>query len=695
MKHAKYAGRPWGGVGLVAAWAVMTTPALAQNDTTTTDAAPIELKALVVVGEKVERSLFDTTSSVSVVTAEDLEKQPEATSVQEVIGDLPNVLYTGTVGAPVIRGQDTQGPNSGAGAFFSGTVPRASINVDGHYLTYYDFVRGASSVWDVESIEVFRGPQTSSQGANSIAGAIIVNTKDPTFDWEGDAQALFGSYFRRRASGALSGPISDSIAVRGAIDYAGRETYIDYTSPSFQKGETDQDFSALNGRFKILAVPEAIPGLEAKLTYSANQSNRPTSEAAFDPYEDYESVTASMPSWEQTSHVGIFDLSYDFDNGLRFVEQAQYAYTNANRIVEPSNTGSAVVDQRDFSTETRLLYGNANDFISGVGGIRFARTMSDEKLQLRGTSYFDDIKENLGLYSEVSVHLTDRLTLTGGLRYQRDRIQRSGISPLATGVLNYDEVFQALLPKISLAYDITPTVTVGAMVNKGYNPGGVTLNMQSGDYVAFDPETVWNYELFARASFLNDRLFLNTNLFFSQFTDAQRYVQVSIPEIMGQSITVNAEKAHSYGLEVAADYQVLDTVRLNVSGGLLRTQITEFSNALADYEGNQFSSAPGHMVTVGVDWTVIPDLTVSGEVQHTGGYYSADDNDPDYKVNAYTTANVRANYQVNDAIKVFGYVTNILGSAEPTYKSNNRSVGGTEAAMQAPREFGVGLRMTF
>ncbi|MGC8030374.1 TonB-dependent receptor plug domain-containing protein, partial [Salmonella enterica] len=87
-----------------------------------------------------------------------------------VLNDVPNVIYTDSVGAPVIRGMDSQGPNNGQNVFWGGTVPRATINLDGHYLNYNEMYFGATSVWDLDSIEVFRGPQTTSQGANAIAG---------------------------------------------------------------------------------------------------------------------------------------------------------------------------------------------------------------------------------------------------------------------------------------------------------------------------------------------------------------------------------------------------------------------------------------------------------------------------------------------------------------------------------------------
>ena len=165
------------------------------------------LDVVVVSGEKVRRELKDTASSVSVKSGKDIEKEESGNaSVHEVLHDVPNVVYTDTVGAPIIRGQDTQGPNNGQNVFWGGTVPRATINLDGHYLNYNEMFFGATSVWDVESIEVFRGPQTTSQGANAIAGAIIVNTKDPSFKPEAAYQLEAGNYNSRRASIAVWSP---------------------------------------------------------------------------------------------------------------------------------------------------------------------------------------------------------------------------------------------------------------------------------------------------------------------------------------------------------------------------------------------------------------------------------------------------------------------------------------------------------
>lgn len=653
------------------------------------------LGTILITGEKVERSLQDTASSVSVKTEEDIESNVSADSVATIIRDVPNVMYSGTVGAPTIRGQDAQGPNSGAGAFFGGTVPRATVNIDGHYLGYNELVFGAASLWDVESVEVFRGSQTTSQGANSIAGAMIVNTKDPTFTREGAYQLEYGTLNRRRASIAFSGPLSDQLAARVSLDYSGRDTFIDYVSPRYTQGITDLDFEHLSGRFKLLWRPTDIAGLEAKLTYSVTDTNRPTTEAAGLPFENLDSNTLTMPSWSQRTDTIIGDVSYEFGNNLKLINQIQYSDTSIRRVSEPMSFGGAFIDQHNISNETRLSFGTQDSPISGVVGIYVARTDSAEILFTRGTSQYDDQKDNLGLFVDVTYKFAERWTLNGGLRYQRDRVRRTGTSNFANSALNYDRTFDELLPKISLAYDVAPSTTIGVMVNKGYNPGGVSLNFRSREYAPFEAETVWNYEIFGRTQLLDDRLILTGNLFYSDFKNAQRYVQVSLPGIVGQSLTVNAEAARSYGLELGLDYQARDNLRLTAGVGLLETEITRFTSAQADFLGKDFTNSPGYMLSLGVDWDISPKLNLGGSLRITDSYYSSDDNNAAFAVDRYAVANMQMTYKPRDNFEIYGYVNNIFDERAPTFKRNNRSAGGIEADMLEPRTIGIGIRSTF
>lgn len=677
----------------VAALSLLPTVAPAQD--TSVNGATV-LEAITVTGEKVSRDIKSTASSVSIKTSREIDREKTGNAtVSEVIADVPNVVYSDTVSAPVIRGQDSQGPLTGQGSFWGGTVPRATINLDGHYLNYNEFYFGATSVWDLDSIEVFRGPQTTSQGANAIAGAIIVNTKDPTFTPEAAYQAEIGNYNTKRASIALSGPIlEDQLAARLAIDYSGRDTFIDYVNAGFRHEGTDQDFSALNARLKLLWEPTDIPGLTAKLTYSHTSSNRPSQEAASRPFDALEHITNTMPSWDQHTNTGILDIGYDFESGIKLFNQTQYSSSNVQRATGIVNGGNADIDQANVSNETRVTFGDETDTVSGVAGLYYARTHTDEALYLSGLSSFDDTKRNLGLFGEVSYRFAERWTLTTGVRYQNDRIERVGSSIFAPTPVNFDTTFSALLPKASLAYAVTDDWTVGGLVSRGYNPGGVSLNLNAGRWQPFEEESIWNYELFTRATLLDDRLTVNSNLFYMDFKNAQYTIPVVISPGVTQSYTINAEEAHAYGLEIGADYQLLDNLTLKGSAGVLRTKIDRIASNVA-YEGNEFAKSPGYMITLGVSWDVTEKFNLSGQVRHLDGYYSDTANTAAYAIEPYTIADIRASYKLNDNMEAYGYVKNVFDKRAPTYMQQNRGIGGIEASMTAPRMFGIGVKGTF
>lgn len=653
------------------------------------------LERIVVTGERVLRNLFETASSVVVVPHEELEEQAGKSSVADILADVPNVVMTDTVGMPVIRGQDTQGPHNGQNVFWGGTVPRATVNVDGHYQNYNEFYFGATSIWDVDSIEVFRGPQTTSQGANAIAGSIIVNTKDPTFTPEGAYQAEIGNYNMKRSSLAISGPvIEDQLAARLALDYTGRDTFIDYVNSGFQQGDANQDFASLSGRLKLLLTPIDLPGFEAKFTYSLNASNRPTQEAASAPFEELEHITTTMPSWKQQTHTGILDLSYDFGNGVAVFNQLQLSTSSVHRVVGVPLNGDADLEQWNASNETRVTFGDVEDALSGMAGLYYAHTRSDDTLYLRGVTDFDDTKRNLGLFGEVSYRLTDQMTVTGGLRFQQDQVQRVGTSSFTRQPLDYDTTFSALLPKVSIAYELTPDWTVGALVSRGYNPGGVSLNLTSGDWMPFKEETVWNYELFTRANLLDDRLFLTANVFYTDFENAQFNIPVEISPGVVQSYTINAEKAYAYGLEAALDYRILDNLTFKAGAGVMRTQIETISDNTA-LEGNEFAKTPGYMLTLGASWDITEQLNLSGQVRYVDGYHSDVENTPSYWVGPYALADARVSYKVSEQVELYGFVNNIFDERAPVLLKQNRGIGGIEASMTAPRMYGVGVKGSF
>jgi iron complex outermembrane receptor protein len=676
--------------------ALVATPAAAQEAADNSENTTVTLGTIYLKGEKTVRQLKDTASSASVVSANELETQAAGKdSLARVLNGSANIIYADSVSAPVIRGLDTQGPQNGSVAFFAGTVPRGTVSIDGHYLGYNELYYGTSSVWDIDSFEVFRGPQTTSQGANAIAGAIIINTRDPSFYAEGAYRAEVGGYNSRRLSFSYSAPITPDLAGRIAVDYSARDTFIDYTNDAFVKGNADQDFYNLTVRGKLLWVPSGIDGLEVKLTYSHSDTNRPTQEMSTLPYDDLNNAYATtVPGWEQRQDTLSLDVDQDLGNGLSLFSQTSVADGRVERRAGAGN-GDADIDTNEISNETRLTFGVPEDELSGMAGVYVRRVEATEELRLStGNSNFDDTKTNLGLFAEMTWRFADRWSLTAGARFERDQIERSGTSSYATTAADYDHTFEALLPKVSIAYQVTPDWTVGAMISKGYNPGGLSLNFSTGEWQEFKDEKIWNYELFTRASLIGEKLFLTSNLFYMDYRDAQYNILTEVSPGTFYTYTINAEKSHAYGLELGIDYQPIDAVTLSASAGLLRTKVDTISGNTS-YEGNAFAKSPEYTLTLGGSWRVTDRLSLGGQLRHVDGYFSDVPNTAAYEVDGYTITDLQASYWVKDGIEIYGYVNNVFDERSATFMQFNRTGGGTEASLTTPRTVGIGIRGAF
>ncbi|GJE77096.1 TonB-dependent receptor [Methylorubrum suomiense] len=680
---------------------MLGSAALAQKATDIAQANAVQLEEISVSGEKITRPLQQTASSVTVVTREEIEKDVNRNSASDALLGTPNVNFPttgGLGGAPTIRGQDSEGPNSGATAFFGGTVPRTIVNIDGHNLTYNELVFGSVPLWDTNSIEVFRGPQTISQGANSIAGAIVIRTNDPTFVPEARFQALYGSRDLKRTAAMLNMPISDEVAARLAVDYYGRDNFINYINPAFNGTGTDLDLETANIRFKVLYRPKELPGLEAKVTYSRTFNNRPTFEAANRPFSQRNSIVTSSPTYANIANVGIFDLGYDFGNGVKIVNQFQYSDVLTKRYTAPVNNGSATIHPKNLSNESRVTFGDPLvEGLSGMVGYYYYSTDSIDSLNLIGPTRYSDHRDSLGVFGELNYRFLEKWTLSGSLRYQYDDLSRAGTSPYAREFLNYSRAFSVVLPKVTLSYDITRDVTVGALYSEGYNPGGVSLNLTTGRYISFKEESARNYELFARARLLDDRMFLTTNLFYTNFKNGQHYIDQNLAPGVFSSFTVNVDASRSYGAEIGADYLVLDNLRVKGGIGLLNTRITRDLNTRAVFQGKQFARAPAMNLKVGFDWEFMPKVTLGGVVRYTDDYFSEDANNPLAKIKSYTVADARITYVASENARLFVFCNNLLDDRSVTYQRLTRARPSNyyEGTLVLPREIGGGVEVKF
>ncbi|MEM8553500.1 MAG: TonB-dependent receptor [Pseudomonadota bacterium] len=661
------------------------------------------LPPIIVTGERVEREVFDTASSVRVYGSGELERNVQKNDFERTISDAANVLTVGVSNqTPFIRGQSSAGPVTGAGAALSGQLPRASLTVDGRVQSFNELAYSPTSVWDVEAVEVFRGPQTTSQGANAIAGAFNIRTKDPVFAQEYQIRGEVGTDNKRVASLVANAPISNDIAVRFAADYQTQEGFITFPAgiPSGSEAESIDQFTA---RGKLLWEPSALPQLSTKLTLSYTDYSRPQTQNVVEPFEDLVSnATGGFASaFYGYNFAAIHDISYDFDSGIRVQNRIQYSEGDSTRTTDNPAEQDFAVEGNEWGNEFLVTFDPEGGPFSGIFGI-FYRESQSEVPDEEGIVFTDE-KTDLGIFTEGTYRFDNGLDVTAGVRFQRntqERVVESG--PPTPLMLDFDGEFEAWLPKFSVGYEPNEDLRFAFQVSRGFNPGGVGGSFLGilgilpipDPFFEFDEEKVTNYELSMRGNFLDGRMVLAANAFYMDFEDYQFIVPTFItgtPFI--DSFVVNAEGVETYGLELDANVLVTPDLRINAAVGLLESEITKFDSAAIDVEGNTLPFSPPFNASLGFDYNITDDLLVGGQARYSGVYYSDLQNSDGNKIDGVTTIDLRASYQVTGTTQIYGYVNNLLDDIEPL------SISGTApnrlATTTRPREIGVGFQSTF
>jgi len=653
--------------------------------------APEDPATIVVTGERVKRSLKETSSSVAVTREAEIEASG-ANRVDQVLALIPNVQLGNGSQGPAIRGLDTTGALNALPAFLGGNRPRTTIVVDGRAVTYNEFVFGGFPVWDVNRIEVFRSPQTTTQGQNSIAGAIFIDTNDPSFTPEYRARGIVGNFHMREGSVLASGLIvGDELAFRvaGDLRYARSTSRIN----DVQAG-TDPNHDVFGVlRAKLLAKPAA--GTQLVVTYAHNQSQAPQTVGVDAPFG---------ARHDRTVGYGIFRINVDSLTAA--VRHRAGADLTANFVLTAGDSksrrfairhfGEAENDGRDWSAEAILNWAPDGPLhaTAGISHQHLALKQFIDLALLSGSiGRFRDWQDGTGLFGESELKVAERATLTAGLRYQRDRQKRIGDLTATSFVIPVDFVgsFHSWLPKVSFAYDVTRALRVGAMVEKAYNPGGTTIRVDTSRADNFGAESLWDYELFARGDW--GAVSANANLFYYDMKNAQRSQDIGIFTPTGGKVgfanLFNVPKARSYGAEGQLGWHPSNALSASVAIGLLRTRVVRSDEEVPGIEGNEFDRSPHFSGSVAVDWAATRRLRLSAQVRHHGSYFSDPENRPATRVGSATIADARAEYRLKN-VSLFAQVQNLFDTLAVLDLDS-----ATQGEAEDPRTFGVGVEARF
>lgn len=680
------------GFWLSSAAALGAHPAAASADPT-----PVEPHGeIIVTGERVGRSLFDTASSVAVLDSADLEALAGADRLDQVLSGIPNLQLGSGGEGPTIRGQDTTGVLRDLPAFLGGTRPRVTLQIDGRPISYNELAFGIAGLWDVERIEVFRSPQTTTQGRNSIAGAVFIETKNPTFDWQGRTRLMAGDHDMRQASAAFSGPlIGDQLAFRLAGDIRRGRPTSEITSPARGIDARRDDYDAL--RLKLLATPAAVPGLRLLGSYVRTSSQSPQIEGIRPPFRARRDPTASYGIFSVTVDALTLRADYPVTRALSAKATGWLGRARIRRFAPP---GFGEADNRatDGGGEIVLNWTPAED-VSLIGGVAAQRNRLRQAIDLTsallGTATFDDEQLSSGLFAQIEAR-AGGWTLTAGARYQRDEQKRVGLLKVRSSQipLSYVRNYSRLLPKGSLSYAPAPKLLIGVSAQRAYNPGGTTISLSTFAPDTFDAETLWAYEGFARARLKGDDLQISANVFHYDMRDAQRSVLRALVT-PGGTVTFaeigNAPAAWSRGAELQVLWRQLRALSVTAGLGLQRTRLTRTLSPADPLLNKEFQRAPHVTGSVSFDWRPTPSLRASGQLRHNSGYFSEDTNDPSRRIGATTIADARLQWS-HGPLSAALYARNLFDKFYLTYlfaPSNGLATAGE------PRRIGLELSASF
>jgi iron complex outermembrane recepter protein len=229
------------------------------------------------------------------------------------------------------------------------------------------------------------------------------------------------------------------------------------------------------------------------------------------------------------------------------------------------------------------------------------------------------------------------------------------------------------------------------LVQKAYNPGGTTLRFDIGRPDDFEAETLWDYELFARAR-LGHSVTAAANMFYYDMRDAQRAKEITITGPAGFPVgfadMFNVPKARSYGFEAEVEWRANTRLSSRFSLGLLRSRIDRSARDYPQFERKEFGRSPHLSAAAAVDWDALPRLRLSAQVRHHSSYFIDDENRAGTLVPPTTIATARAEYRLR-RVTLFAYARNLFDKFAFVERDT------ASAVLEDPRQVGAGIDARF
>jgi iron complex outermembrane receptor protein len=640
------------GVSAIALASAWWAPAQAAEASSAEAAAAPMIEEVVVTAGKREEKLQDVPSAISAMSASQL-KANRVVDVYALVTSTPsfNITQDSAVSQQLnIRGVVSVKLNDAS------AEPSVGLFVDEVYTprmgsAFTDF-------YDLERVEIIRGPQGVLLGKNVVGGAISVITAKPSFDPSGQITASYGNYSAVMLNGYATGPLSERIAGRVAFQVRRHDGYnenillhreLDDLSSYQARGELlyrseDERLRALltldyghdssNGTIRSAADDPAIAGIGTLGAYRAAHGITPRQD--FSPEREYvkrRSFGATLRAdWEIFEHATLTSISSYRDS------RAAWGYNQIGSGSPPAIVDTFVYQvesPRSYTQELRLASTDAAAPLDWLIGAYYENdhvTRPNDHVASTFTTttvfsghYRYDASadtETTGVFGQAGLKLGGGFKITAGARFTHDdKTGRKIASCLADGgdgacttpfrgpagltwTANYGKSWDSFTPQAVLEYRPNPSVMVYARWAKGFKGGGWDYIPPTpiAAVIPFNPEHVTNYEFGLKSDLFDRRLRLNAAVFQMDYTDLQAQ-RTDLTCLC--LITSNAGAARIKGVEIEATAALTDALTVSASISKIDPKYIDYDDKAGHiYNGKTMQRSPKLKYNFSADYAI-------------------------------------------------------------------------------------------
>ena len=742
MKHLL--SRPLVGLATTALLAA-SLPAIAQDDKERRGGASVFLEEIRVTARKREESMQDAPLSVSVLSSEQIDALQVRDLTSLAVG-LPNVALDDVGTTRGVANFSIRG--LGITASIPSIDPTVGVFVDGVYMGLNNGI--VFDMFDLESIEVLRGPQGILFGRNVTGGAILLNTKKPgdelEFKLRAAADAGGEGGMNRYLMGAVGGPIGDTFAAKLTAYYNEDDGW-------FKNLATGNDHGAINQlmiRPVIVWTPTDKLEITARYEYSDIDGDGPSSQSHTNGFGvDGSPISHNPDSFDyaideegfQTNETNFFSLEIDWSVGATgtitnifgWRDYSGTALSDIDAQPVPFFHGSFGSEAEQISNELRYnsSIGDKTNLTVGLYYFKNDIEYAESRFLLGGALTQDGGGlygvETMAAFASMDYDISDTVTLTAGLRYtSEEKDAQIATLPFNTnnpcdvleGTCAYDFVdsksWTNVSPKIGATVAASDDTTLYGHWTRGFRSGGYNLRNTAGDTVAnppgpFDEETVDNFEFGWKRDF--DRGRLNGAVFFNKIQDMQADINFSDPVSGVVQVIKNTADAEILGIELDGVYSLATNFVVTGSIGMIDAQYTK---VLYDLNGDgvinqedlnlSLKRAPELTSAIGFNWDV--DIGSWGYMSARASFAHRDETAWSEDNRAYVPeqdiVDAGLSFSSNDGMWVFAlYGKNLTnevkwgGDTQLPSMLGPAPLGGTFSPLAKGRMYGAEVTVTF